>query len=750
MTDFEAILRWLAVVSAISVALLPLTLWLGGGLGDSAIALIRPLGMVFLTAIVWWPAAMLGLPFTRLVLLVALAGAATLGWALQLRVERSLPWRELALFEAVWLLLFFGYALFRSYNPHIMNTEKPMEIAFLSSIVRSAEVPAPDPWYAGETINYYYFGYQMIGGIAKLAGIPPSLAFNLALATLFASAGTVAAAIGIRLAWQAGVRRRWMQASTGFVATFMLLWAGNLETIRRVFVERDGLFETTFWYQGVGWQASRIIVDHNVHGRPGERGTINEFPAFSFILGDLHPHVLTYPLLLAVVALAAGFMLARETLTLPRVAVSGGVVGLLYVSNSWDAPLGMLLLVVAFTVCTGFDLRKILTNMVCASAAALVVATPFVLDFTAPVGLNEADVPEFLTGIPVISTVVTTLGIVVWRPSGWGELLTVHGHWIIASAMFAWLAVCRDSNLPGLSRSQRRFAIGGMVVALILALVWSPAIVLIGIPLAGSLLIACRSSSQPVRIVAALFATGFFLILVPEFIYIQDAFGDRMNTVFKFYFQAWAVLAIATAGMVGIGLADAGKQKLVSLAGVALIVLITLPYTPISARDWTDGFEARRGLDGAAWMGRTNPDDAAAIAWLREHAPDDAVIVEGPGCSYQTTAGLPHNRFSAFSGVPTILGWAGHQSQWRRGEDDPIGERIRTRQTTINQWLNGMALDGTLSPASTYLILGSQERLGSSTCDSLPQRDVEASRLALESIGWEVVFQAGDTLIMAQ
>ena len=91
---------------------------------------------------------------------------------------------------------------------------------------------------------------------------------------------------------------------------------------------------------------------------PGPRETINESPAFSFVLGDLHPHVLTYPLLAAVVALAVGVLLSDARLDYPRLAAIGALIGLLYASNSWDAPLGFVLLAGAVGLMLQFQLAS--------------------------------------------------------------------------------------------------------------------------------------------------------------------------------------------------------------------------------------------------------------------------------------------------------------------------------------------------------------------------------------------------------
>ena len=101
------------------------------------------------------------------------------------------------------------------------------------------------------------------------------------------------------------------------------------------------------------------------------------------------------------------------------------------------------------------------------------------------------------------------------------------------------------------------------------------------------------------------------------------------------------------------------------------------------------------------------------------------------------------NRMSAFSGVPTMIGWEGHERQWRRGEDAPIEPRVDFRQAIANQWLDGNATGAPDVADPTYIILGTQERLGSDTCESLVAHDVEATRSAFEASGWGVVYESG-------
>jgi len=748
LSDAEAILRWLLVLTMVSFAFAPLVWWLGSGLDAAASGLLRPLGVVLLTTPLWWVAAVLDVPFSRSTLVAVAVVGGSLAWGFWLHAKRAIPWTSMFAFESLWLFLFATYAVFRAYNPHIANTEKPMEIAFLSSISRSDAVPAPDPWWAGEAINYYYFGYQAVASIVKLSGVPAPIAFNLALATLFASTGTAAAAIGYRFAMSAGISRQTSIFVAGLAPLFVLL-AGNMETAWRLVRMPRETVEPGWWYDGVGWQASRVIVDHGVHGIPGPRGTINEFPAFSFVLGDLHPHVLTYPLLVSILALCIGMILSPATLTLPRVALTGGLSGLLYVSNSWDAPIGLLMLALSVVLLIGWNFRQMARYLVAAIGSAIAVALPFVLTFTPPVGLDQSELPWVLQSIPLISTLVATLGVVTWKPSGVGEILLVHGHWVAASIAFIGLTIPASLDWTAFRRDRTSAVAISFGLALLLAIVWSPAIVLIGVPLTLTLLVAGRSTDPLVRLTGSLFSIGFLLVLIPEYLYIQDAFGDRMNTVFKLYFQAWLFLALATAATAVLAIRNTKPiQSKLAVFTVVLMAMLTLPYTPISARDWTDSFATRYGLDGGAYIERAAPDDYLAIQWLNDNLEPDSTLVEGPGCSYQSVGGVPMNRISAFTGIPTIVGWEGHQRQWRRGQVDLIGSELTQRQELANQWLDGTAPEPSIALEPEYVVLGHQERVGSSGCDPLIGRDTDASVERLVGAEWVLVYQSGNTSIL--
>jgi YYY domain-containing protein len=201
---------------------------------------------------------------------------------------------------------------------------------------------------------------------------------------------------------------------------------------------------------------------------------------------------------------------------------------------------------------------------------------------------------------------------------------------------------------------------------------------------------------------------GLGLTLAVEFIYLRDNFGIRMNTVFKFYFQAWVLLALAAAFAVYyVSKNLRGFIAFVWQVGMALLVTGGLFYPALAIPNKANNFQNEPTLNGIQWISEHRPGDYAAIEWLRANAPGDAVILEAPGVSYaayQYTA-----RVSAMTGLPTLLGWGGHESQWRGNYDEP-----GRREPDIEQLFNTLDFDQTQALLDkyniTYVYVGPLER----------------------------------------
>jgi uncharacterized membrane protein len=169
-------------------------------------------------------------------------------------------------------------------------------------------------------------------------------------------------------------------------------------------------------------------------------------------------------------------------------------------------------------------------------------------------------------------------------------------------------------------------------------------------------------SRQPSAVfVLLLIALGSLLIIGPDFVYLSDNFGWRINTIFKFYYQAWIVLSLASAyGTVVLLHQLRGAANVIFSVMVTLVLIVGLAYPVFGFITKTNGFNPpfEYTLDDFDRVQRENPDEAAAMLWLRS-APD-GVIAEAVGGAYSAYA-----RVSIYTGLPTVLGWGNHEGQWR-------------------------------------------------------------------------------------
>jgi len=189
----------------------------------------------------------------------------------------------------------------------------------------------------------------------------------------------------------------------------------------------------------------------------------------------------------------------------------------------------------------------------------------------------------------------------------------------------------------------------------------------------------------PERFLWLLISGGLICILLPEIVYVRDAFDGtdlfRMNTVFKLGYQAWLLLAVAAACALpwaGAWLSRRGWPAWAALTAILLVLGAVYPYAGTYARK--SGFARSPSLDGLAWLRPSAPGDPAAMAWLRAHTPGSAVMLEAVGEDYSA---FGHGRISTFTGRATVLGWAGHEVQW---EHQPGGREadVRTLYTTAS------------------------------------------------------------------
>jgi YYY domain-containing protein len=697
-----AFLSWLFAVELIGLGALPIAVRLFRFLPDRGFLFAKPLGMLMVGYLVWVLTVFGMLRFqqgTILMLMLAMSLAAWLSWG-RLTLKELADGRAAALAgQALFLVAFAGASLVRALNPEIAGTEKPMDMAFLHAIQRSEVFPPEDPWMSGHAISYYYFGYLLMAMVAKLAGVPASVAYNLAVALVFALllAGSFSLVYNLITAlrpdWRAAGRL--MGAMLGPVLVGLM---GNL-VIGFELLNAMGLGDEAFW-SAVGirglqataeptgwppsshwwwWRASRVIPNTPPDG-------INEFPYFSFLLGDLHPHFIVLPWTLLVVAISMA-AIHRRGRALGRadgwlwVLVPALALGFLIVGNSWDFPTYAALFWVASLlaffpakwdrVAVAGILRGQVPRLLAVTALALLLYLPFMVGFGSQVrGIGiPADRTPLLSMLIIFGPflfVLVSFFLWQWRLSAggvwppvaalrWaGALLLVAAWWLGALALIAGAVLLALSVLAtALGGHGGRPGSGSLPPG---------ASIRLGPSDAGETATVAR------RFLLLLAVLGLLLVLAPELVFVVDSFGTRMNTVFKLHYQAWVLLGLASAASLAwmLGAMRFTAARLAVALGAALIIGTGLLYPLAATPSKTQGLRSSLTLDGAAYYQTLRPDDFAAITWLSKEATGRPVVLEATGGQYSE-----YGRVSVFSGLPTVLGWAGHEMQWRGSGEEP-------------------------------------------------------------------------------
>lgn len=462
-------------------------------------------------------------------------------------------------------------------------------------------------------------------------------------------------------------------------------------------------FDFTQPYNFNWWWPSRAVWDDlpGDQNPPFRRYNITEFPFFSFFLGDLHPHIIALPFALLALALAAEVLvttrldLVRSGLNVTATAImTGAILGSLYAINSWDAPTYILLYagaqVFAFKqtrqdVKSLRDLKEPLWKLLLIAASAIGILIPFLFTFDSFAG--GAELPASLERIPIISTLGRIIAPVIDHTSFF-ELFVMYAPFTTLLLGYLLFESFRSTRLAGKDQQRRspRTVVKGLWLCSVLAALLGIAIgmpLLAFIPLVAlCLYLLWILPPDPLRsfiLLAALM--GALVILAADTIYLRDPFENRMNTVFKFYYQAWVLWAAASA-LVCWTLVINGYRRWQSIAiGLPAIMLILAGCIyPVQA--FSSGVRwslPLPSLNGMANFAASSPDEYAAIQWIMENTKPDDVILTAVGQSYDYQTSV----VSAATGRPTLLGWSSsHERLWRRNSPDATAA-INMREQVI-------------------------------------------------------------------
>jgi len=689
-----AVGAWWVVVTALGWLAFPLLFVALPRLRDRGYGFARVLGLLLIAYLTWMMASLRILPNTRgtilrMTLLLALVGGGV-GWLRRRALRRFLNrrWRMMVLVEGLFAILYLAWIGVRLLQPDlwhpVVGGEKPMDFAYLNAVIKSTWFPPYNPWFSGSIINYYYFGFVIVGTLIKLMGTVPAVAYNLVVPLLFALTGVGAFSVAYNL--YGGHRRGALLA--GVMALVFVVVLGNLGVVRLIRVSLidlageafpstiplfsetvamlRGLWQvvaegaklplrTESWY----WYPTRII--------PAETGNpIAEFPSFTFLYADLHAHMIAFPLTLLALGLAVYW--ARDSR--PRwssLLIGGLVIGALWPTNTWDYPTYLVLGLVALAMGAWRESRISSPKFQFWRAALLVglsllLYQPYFQHYAAGYrsferwdGLHTpVNIYLWIHGI-LLFPLLTRMLIEVCRAGVWTRLKLKYGFWLL---------------------------VVGLLVVILVGFIIGYEVIVMTVPvgaLAAYLILVPRMPSRR-RFMWFMVGTCMALGLGVEILVLKGDIG-RQNTVFKFYLQVWILLSVTA----GVSLAWVHERarywrpELRRLWWIGMGALIFggalfLVYG-VRARA-IDRMSPQTGLtlDGMMFMEHSvvwdgDPSggsqeiplggDYAAIRWMQDNIQGSPVILEGLG--YREY--LWGNRVSIYTGLPAVVGWRWHEVQ---------------------------------------------------------------------------------------
>ena len=703
---------WYLLALVLGAAAMPLTGRLFRRFQDRGWVFSKVTAIAVSGFLTWFLVAVKIIKFTTMTCIVVTLVCAAASLILYCREQKAgfecIPFAHLDLVYAEELLFFAAFLFwtyFAGFHPAAYGTEKFMDYGFMEAMMRSKTLPATDLWYSQGKINYYYGGQYFAVFLTKLSGAKVELTYNL-MRTFVAG---LAFAMPFSLVHQMVTDRlgktgsRWkktLPSVTGILAGISVSIAGNMHYVVYgqiiPFIQKlKGEEVSSYWFP----DATRYIgFNPDVEDK-----TIHEFPCYSFVLGDLHAHVVDIMFVLLLLGLLYAWMKKVRTtelsgesmsrrefwkkqLLMPQLLATGALLGMFHWTNYWD-------FVIYFVVTCGAALfmniigqkgkiRWALGVTAAQAAEILILATVIILPFTLQFDTSNMvqgialaqhhSLPHqllVLWGLPGILTILFVVSLLVEKLRGAEQKSLYH---LLASI-----------RLPDL------FA------------------VLLGLCAIG-------------------------LVLIPELVYVRDIYENRnarANTMFKLTYQAYIMFGMTMIYAI-FRLLIIGKNKILKvLAFIGLFFFVwTCGYFGNSVHSWFGEVwkpSQYKGLNATAFLETDFPEDVNGIRWLKENISDAPVVLEANGDSYSE-----YERVSAMTGLPTIMGWYVHEWLWRGNLSD-LNAKIEeiqeiytsTDETRVKELLEEYNV--------SYIFVGSCER---------NKYGADMNNDLLKSLG-EVVFQ---------
>lgn len=710
-----AFLFWWSVFVLFGLISFPVTYFIFANLCDRGYALAKLVGLVFVTWIVWIVSSYKIMASNQIGIFIVVILFSCVSSVIGITHREDLiRWiraniKYIVRVECLWIFMFTVFVLIRFFNPDLWHPiyggEKPMDFAYFNAVIKSKYFPPYDPWYSGGYINYYYFGYLLCAIPTILLGIVPSIAYNLLIPTIFATTGLAAFCCAYNLAsfirkksrvlinmspTLAGIASMSFMVICGNLGQPRTLFSGMQDTFNRVGSLFNNITNLDFGNAlqivqeilamsmlrlALGeyyWNATRIIP-----AGVGEVGPITEFPFFTFLYGDLHAHMISMPITLLVVAWTISIMLPNMrnkflSYEIIHCCMGGFFVGLLGVTNTWDYPGYLLLCCFAiFWQSNGNNTNQVRGFLFGALRSIVVVLISYLL---------------FLPYYKWNGSFYSDL--VIWKGSKTPLISYFEIHGLFLFIIFCFLFV-KTKNFLGtreglwgslIGSNPIKYGVVIPVVLIILSVVFyrsgiyiTPVVVII---VTWSCYLLLLSNDD----ISTRFCYGMicFAVLITYGVETVNVAGDigRMNTVFKFYLQAWTIFSVVCGVAFSFLIASSYLWSSIFKNAwsimMTVLIFISASYTVLasSAKIRDRIISNASSLDGMNFMvdgvyydrGQeiSLRNDYNAIIWMQDNVKGSPTIVEAHTPEYRWGS-----RYSIYTGLPTVIGWNWHQRQQR-------------------------------------------------------------------------------------
>ena len=644
-SDFILALNWWFIFLISGLIFFPLTSVIFGKFKDKGYIFSKVISLIFVSysAFIISFLHLMKFSFTQIAVIIFIFILLNIFviWKFNLNIVQSLRknYKLIIAEEFVFLITLLFWTYVRGNLSDIHGLEKFMDFGFINSILRSDYFPPKDMWYTPLSINYYYFGHLVTSVFIKLSSISSSIGYNLMLATIFAFTFTCTLSIGINIF--DNIKLSLKSSVCGFLSAILITLAGNLTTIYTFFKPYQNehtvlfwqlLFSPTsfpnnFWYPN----ATRFIPF-----------TIHEFPLYSFVVSDLHGHVLDIPFVLTTIALIFALFISQK-IKYTYIILISFFLAILYMTNAWD---GLIYLSLATVVVIfinihkfnkGFDfsvknLFKFLAPFLSLIGGFLAVSAPFSLNFKPFVsGIGIICAPKFLTSLGKIGPFLFEPDHCLRSPL-W-QMIILYGFFYF------------------------------FVISFLLFLKFKKNYVF----------------TKNDKFVFFLIGLSTLLIIIPEFIYVKDIYPMhyRANTMFKLVYESFMLLSICS-GYIILKIIFNTKDKRYLFAFIistTVLIYLVLSYPVFAINSYYNDLKQYKGIDGTNYLKTLYSADYDLINWFNKNVTGQPVILEANGDSY-----TDYGRISANTGLPTIIGWPVHEWLWR-GSYDVAAPRIEDVKT---------------------------------------------------------------------